>query len=271
MHYETRKGVLKYDDVINTQRSVIFSQRRDIMFSDSVAAEIEALMDDKNCQLLEKFISNGVDFSLDNCDLNGLNSEINRLYGINSLMERYLQEDLKPSREKILNFLKTDVRKLMDSKVVEYGKDVMRIIQKHVFLLTIDKLWKDHLYTLDKIKQSIGLRAYGQKDPLLEFKKEAYELFEMLINSINEEVIITLAKIKITLNPYGDEVKLQEEEDTIEGTMASAVNLVRHQQQNLIHGTGKPGSFVNSNRKISRNDKCICGSGKKYKYCCGKF
>ncbi|MDR2777571.1 MAG: SEC-C domain-containing protein [Rickettsiales bacterium] len=285
MHYETRKSVLKYDDVVNTQRRVIFEQRKEIMFSNSVSSEIDYMIEAKNNELINLFIPHGAEMM--DCDPIGLKNEVFRIYGINFAVDDHMRNNPDAKSKDILNLLREETKKLFDGKLETYGEDVVRIMRKHVFLLTVDRLWKDHLYALDKIRQSIGLRAYGQKDPLLEFKKEAYDLFEALMHSIDEETISVLAKIKMSMDStLNGQVKFRNsgdgEPDEVEQDFVDAMNLTQRQRTGLIRGVGRRETIVSrANRKldpnnrdtwgrVGRNEPCPCGSGKKYKQCCGK-
>ncbi|MDR3079025.1 MAG: preprotein translocase subunit SecA [Rickettsiales bacterium] len=284
MHYETRKSVLKYDDVVNTQRRVIFEQRREIMFSNSVSDEIDYMIETKNSELINTFFPHGLE--AEDYDPARLKSEVFRIYGINLPVDEYLERNPGASSNDVLKLLREETGRLFDEKVGTYGQDIVRVMRKHVFLLTVDRLWKDHLYALDKIRQSIGLRAYGQKDPLLEFKKEAYDLFENLMRSIDEETISVLAKIKISMDSgLNGQVKFRSSGDDafdLEEDFVEAMNLTQRQRTRLTRNVGRQETVVSrggrridpNNRetwgRVGRNDPCPCGSGKKYKQCCGK-
>ncbi|MDR1499299.1 MAG: preprotein translocase subunit SecA, partial [Rickettsiales bacterium] len=285
MHYETRKNVLKYDDVVNTQRKVIFEQRKEIMLADSIEPEIEYMIKEKNNELIDVYIPEKT--ASGDWDVEGLKNEVIRIYGIDFRVDNYLENNEKISKEVLLNMLNASVEKLFRDRANLYGEDVIGMMQKHVFLLTIDRFWKDHLHMLDKLRQSIGLRAYGQKDPLLEYKKEAYNLFETLMYNINEETIVILSKAKISIdNPTNNQLKFKNSSNMQENRQdfIDAMNFIQRQKEGLIAGSGKqkPVMSRNSNNGkvnldngssrggVGRNDPCPCGSGKKYKQCCGK-
>jgi preprotein translocase subunit SecA len=291
MHYETRKNVLKYDDVVNTQRKVIFEQRKDIMFADSIIPEVEYIVREKNNELIgahipEKIVNNEL-------NLEGLKNEIMRIYGIECNFENYIENNEKIDRNILLNILDGNVKRLFKEKMDMYGEDITKMMQKHIFLLTIDRFWKDHLYMLDKLRQSIGLRAYGQKDPLLEYKIEAYSLFESLVYNINEEIIMTLAKVKISIENLTDKrIKFKQDDvDKIDNSgdiqnnrqsFVKEMDLIQKQKAGLVDNKGSHKTVENRNTgkidkydrttwgRVGRNDLCPCGSGKKYKQCCGR-
>lgn len=279
IHYEMRKNVLKYDDVVNTQRKVIFEQRKDIMFANSIDPEIRYIINDKNKELLDIYIPNKS--HVDEWDMDGLDSELTRIYGFNSNYKEYVKTTLNVSKEEILRQLNKKVNDIFDDKFNEYGEKIVNTMQKHIYLLTIDRFWKDHLYSLDKLRESIGLRAYGQKDPLLEYKKEAYDMFETLLYNINEEIISILSKVKISVEDKGMP-KIQNNKNIHENRQdfVEAINFMKQQKEGVLNSSHE--TFINRDRvnfdpkdkstwgRVGRNDLCPCGSGKKYKQCCGK-
>lgn len=245
MHYEMRKNVLKYDDVVNTQRKVIFEERKDIMFANSIEPEIEYMVKEKNSELINTFTPPKTNVNSWNID--GLKQEVLRVYGINFDIKDYVNSNLEVNSSKILEMLSEEVNKIFEEKANLYGKDIIRIMQKHIMLLTIDKLWKDHLYMLDKVRQSIGLRAYGQKDPLIEYKKEAYDLFEDLMYKISEDSISILAKVKLK------EEKPNKVQKQVNSSESDNINEVRKDFLNIM-GTAKSRRGI-PNQKINTNTK----------------
>ena len=245
MHYEMRKNVLKYDDVVNTQRKVIFEERKDIMFANSIEPEIEYMVKEKNSELINTFTPPKT--NVNNWNIDGLKQEVLRVYGINFDIKDYVNSNLEVNSSKILEMLSEEVNKIFEEKANLYGKDIIRIMQKHIMLLTIDKLWKDHLYMLDKVRQSIGLRAYGQKDPLIEYKKEAYDLFEDLMYKISEDSISILAKVKLK------EEKPNKVQKQVNSSESDNINEVRKDFLNIM-GTAKSRRGI-PNQKINTNTK----------------
>lgn len=245
MHYEMRKNVLKYDDVVNTQRKVIFEERKDIMFANSIEPEIEYMVKEKNSELINTFTPPKT--NVNNWNIDGLKQEVLRVYGINFDIKDYVNSNLEVNSSKILEMLSEEVNKIFEEKANLYGKDIIRIMQKHIMLLTIDKLWKDHLYMLDKVRQSIGLRAYGQKDPLIEYKKEAYDLFEDLMYKISEDSISILAKVKLK------EEKPNKVQKQVNSSESDSIDEVRKDFLNIM-GTAKSRRGI-PNQKINTNTK----------------
>ena len=160
-------------------------------------------------------------------------------------------------------------------------------MQKHIYLLTIDRFWKDHLYALDKMRQGIGLRAYGQKDPLLEYKKEAYELFETLMYNISDEIIMILSKAKISIeSPIQKQIRVSNSGNIKDNRqeLVNQMSFIQSQKEGVLNNVGKQETIINRVKdrnfnpndkstwgRVGRNDLCPCGSGKKYKQCCGKI
>ncbi|MDR2527120.1 MAG: preprotein translocase subunit SecA [Rickettsiales bacterium] len=231
-HYEARKQVLKYDDVVNEQRLIIFEQRMDIIKANDISEEINFIREEKNNNLLLKYIPEKTNKNVWNIKF--LNDELTRIYGGNfEIKDEY-------SRDELLDYIDRKTADLYSYKEKIYTRNLMRQIEKQIYLLTIDKYWKEHLRNLDHLRQGISYRSYAQKDPLLEYKKESFMLFEELLENIREDILIKLFHVVVNV----DELQLM--------------------QQKVVS--------INSinNNKISRNDACPCGSGKKYKHCCGK-
>ena len=282
-HYEIRKNVLKYDDVVNEQRLIIFEQRMDIIKANDVSEEINYLREEKNREILERYIPEKS--HVDNWDLKGLQTEIDRIYGECFNIQEYVDNN-NVSAKDILDKINQYTAELYKKKEELYTAPVMRQIEKRIFLLTIDKYWKDHLYNLDKLRQGINFRAYAQKDPLLEYKREAFELFERLLYNMNEELLIRIFHIVINIDTMNtNEQFLKEKQDANQNNLQyNRVELIntmhkKTQENNIVkqetmHNKVNPIDRDPNDKstwgKVKRNDPCPCGSGKKYKHCCGK-
>ncbi|GAQ94005.1 preprotein translocase subunit SecA [Thermodesulfovibrio aggregans] len=234
-NFDIRKHLLKYDDVMNSQRKEIYAFRREVLESDSLK--------DKVFELLEIEIDEMVDFYLAQEDegIEKLRDQINARFDVDVDLSNKSKDEIK---QHILEKLK----EAYEQKEAKIGTQLMRDVEKMIFLHVIDTKWKDHLLAIDHIKEGIGLRGYAQRDPLVEYKKEAFELFEEMSKNIISDILTRLFKIQI-----------REE---------SQVRMPKsHRIQKRSDGSDRP---VEKPKKIGRNDPCPCGSGKKYKKCCGK-
>jgi|WetSurMetagenome_2_1015567.scaffolds.fasta_scaffold00020_90 preprotein translocase subunit SecA len=244
-NFDIRKHLLQYDDVMNKQRTEIYAFRRDILIGESLKSRILDLAEGIADDLLYAYCP---EERYDEWNLDGLTTAMESSYGIRPALEDYRTID--DLREKIISAFADAYEK----KEVESGEDAMRYLEKMVTLQVIDTQWKDHLLNIDHMKEGIGLRGYAQKDPVVEYKKEAFELFADMSDRIKSEVIMRLLRMKIV-----------QEEDTVD---------IRKEQKNLVYnrqeGGDGPRQQFHREQKVGRNDPCPCGSGKKYKKCCGK-
>ncbi len=232
-NFEIRKTLLKFDDVMNDQRQVIFGQRIKILESKETSELIYSFLKETT-ENLEKSLDK---FKKDQ-NLKNFSSEVKENFGNTfelKQIEDFTKLDKKSMSKKIITFFETKRKERIDN----LGKDQNREIEKRIFLQILDFLWRSHLQYLEQLRQVIGLRSYGQKDPLSEFRKEAFELFESLLLKIKTETVKFLFNVNIIV----------EKEDKQTETKTS-----------VIH----------KRKKIPRNSPCTCGSGKKYKHCCGK-
>ena len=234
-NFEIRKQLLKYDDVMNDQRKVIFEQRKEVMSSEDISEMIAGMREEVIEDIVKRNIPEKSFYS--DWDHNKLGSDVKDNLNISIPAKEWINEDGIVEKEIIDRIKKYSVN-FMAKKVSEIGSEIFREAEKNILLQVLDQCWKDHLLYLDQLRQSIGLRAYGQKDPLNEYKKEAFELFEIMLSKISFTVISILSKVEI-------ENKLKKE---VEANKIS---------ENI--------------KKIPRNARCPCGSGKKFKHCCGKF
>ena len=235
-NFEIRKQLLKYDDVMNDQRKVIFEQRKEVMSSDNISEMIVGMRDEVIEGLVKRNIPEKSFYS--DWDHQKLRDDIQNNLNIDIPAKEWINEDGIIELE-IIDRIKKNSSNFMAKKVSEIGSDVFREAEKSILLQVLDQCWKDHLLYLDQLRQSVGLRAYGQKDPLNEYKKEAFELFEIMLTNISFTVTSILSKVEIEKNDLSNKTKPREIEENI--------------------------------KKIPRNARCPCGSGKKFKHCCGKF
>jgi len=284
IHYEVRKNILKYDDVVNEQRKIIFEQRKDIIQADDVSPEIDYLSEEENNKMIaDSNISNTS--HREKWALDELDQEIQRVYGIDLNMKNTIEKE-KLNCKEIGEFIAKATTKLFKDKNDLYGEGVMKMVKKRIFLMTLDRTWKDHLLSLDKLRKGINLRAYGQKDPLLEYKKDAFSMFEGLIYNLNQETLRGIAHAKVNLNSISDEAgffrgagedqnqDMHENRRELVDTMKMMKN-ANKTKQNTVRNKKKSSERDPKNPKtwgkVQRNEECPCGSEKKYKQCCGKL
>ena len=242
-NFDIRKQLLKFDDVMNDQRQVVFEQRREIMSSDNVLETVIDMRHEVISDIVYKSIPEG-SYS-DKWDHKTLNSDALKLLGIEINAEKWFKED-GIAEDEISQKLKNISDDYMISRANNIGEKVFRTAEKSLLLQVLDQQWKEHLQALEQLRQSIGLRAYGQKDPLNEYKREAFILFEQMLQNLRTVITSVLSHLEI-----------KEEKDQ---------NVVSKNNKNYIKSNTKNTNWG----KIPRNAKCPCGSGKKYKHCCGK-
>lgn len=248
-NFEIRKYLLEYDDVMNQQREVIYRQRRQALMEENLRSVVMEMIEDKAHDLVEEFEVEKTPFS--QWDLSGLQNRIKQVFNLAPDIQTPVDSkyDAQTFSEKLFG----DLKVLYSQRESAIGEAVMREIERHIILQTVDTRWKEHLLFMDHLKEGIGLRGYAQQDPLRIYKKEGFDMFQGLMARVKEEVIDILFKIQISTSSQIDEMK-------------------QRQQKNLTfsHSDGssvkKPVKRVS--KKIKRNAPCPCGSGKKYKKCC---
>ncbi len=243
-NFSVRKNVLQFDDVMNQQRELIYSQRNQVLDGVDMDATIRKMIKDT--------ITEAVDFY---CPSSNSSKDWNRA-GLESKYAWLLGEDGIPETDKagdISEYMLDRAFGILDSKTEEYGRDMMLRLEHKILIANVDMRWMEHIDTMDQLKRSIGLRAYAQKDPVVAFRQESYDMFEEMSDSIREG---TTRAILTAVIRSEEDVKRQQ---TVKVTAASAGgdNTVKKQP-------------VRKGAKIGRNDPCPCGSGKKYKQCCGR-
>jgi len=256
MHYEGRKQIVEYDDVANEQRKIIYKFRNQLLSEDyDIDSKINEIREEYVVHLLESAdIFNGAareDFNLKKLS-ELLLEKINLEVDTNSLKDLEYEELL----EKVIEILKVTY----DEKMSVLDESVRQDIEKEFYLKELDSAWRDHLYEMDSMKTGIRLRAYNQKDPLVEYKKESFNLFTELISDIKFNTIRTLQIIQFKMESAEEEAAKIAEQRAIEQRQQEAQMMLNHTEE----------SEPLVDKKVARNDPCPCGSGKKYKQCCGK-
>ena len=252
-NYEIRKNLLKYDDVMNDQRKVIYEQRIELMEATDVSETITAMREEINENMVR--VSIPAKSYPDAWATEDLEKELYRVYGVHMPVIEWAKEE-GIADEELLKRVNDTTAEHFAAKVTQYGEQMMRMAQKRVLLQTLDQLWKDHLLSLDHLRQGIHLRGYGQRDPLNEYKQEAFSLFEQLLGALRELVVSRLSHLEIHVEtpsgfaPAGAPRKMFESRQD-PALAADAQNQPAQPQ------------------RIGRNELCPCGSGKKFKHCHG--
>ena len=281
-NYEIRKNLLKYDDVMNDQRRTIFDQRIELMEEEDVSEAIEEMREDTIEMLVHAQVP--PKSYPEQWDCEALEHELYRIFALHLPVQEWAGEEGIADEEIMVRTTEAVEAKMAD-KQERFTPDVMRMVEKRVLLQTLDELWKDHLLQLDHLRQGIGLRAYGQRDPLNEYKQEAFNLFEYMLTHLREVVTQRLAHMEVRVqSPEGLEPMVNQQE-----MHESRIDPAFLQQQeqppqkmseemrgNLTVRVQVPPEDRDPRNpatwgKVSRNELCPCGSGKKFKHCHGSL
>jgi preprotein translocase subunit SecA len=283
-NFDIRKNLLKFDNVMNDQRKVIFEQRVDLMRDENVAETVADMRKDVVDALVGRHVPPNA--YPEQWDVVGLKEELTRVLGLELPVDAWAKEE-GIADEELIARVERKADEHMAAKVAQWGPDVLRYVEKSILLQTLDHLWREHLMMLDHLRNVIGLRGYGQRDPLNEYKSEAFTLFEAMIQSLREAVTGQLMRVEIVQAPPTEQppptlppmqahhVDPSTGEDEMALAMAGGETLARAG----ITGGGAaaaaaaqrdPGNPT-SWGKVGRNENCPCGSGKKYKHCHGRF
>ena len=276
-NFDIRKNLLKFDNVMNDQRKVIFDQRVEWM-KDEAVNEIVA---DMRHAAIEDLVSKHVPENAypEQWDTKGLREELKRILELDLPVDEWAKEE-GIADEELLSRLDRHADEHMAAKAAQWGADVMRYVEKSILLQTLDHLWREHLVMLEHLRQVIGLRGYGQRDPLNEYKAEAFSLFEGMSTSLREAVTSQLMRVEVRTAPPEEQASLpymeahkidpSTGEDELALARAGAETLVRHGITAAAAVERNPNDPT-SWGKVGRNEACPCGSGKKYKHCHGRF
>ncbi|MGP9813154.1 preprotein translocase subunit SecA [Rhodopseudomonas sp. NSM] len=269
-NFDIRKNLLKFDDVQNDQRKVIFDQRIELMKEDSV---VETVTDMRHT-FIEDLVSKHVPEHAyaEQWDVAGLKEELNRVVGLDIPVDEWAKEE-GIADEELLTRLEKVFDEHMAAKVAQWGPDVMRYAEKSILLQTLDHLWREHLVMLDHLRQVIGLRGYGQRDPLQEYKSEAFNLFQEMSAHLREAVTAQLMRVEIIPPEQPRELPPMEvhkmDPNTGEDEMQFAnVSLA---PADTVEKSARDPNRPDTWGKVGRNEDCPCGSGKKYKHCHGRY
>jgi preprotein translocase subunit SecA len=274
-NFEIRKNLLKYDDVMNDQRKVIYEQRKDLMAATDVAEDVIEMRH----QVIEDLVSTAIPEKayVDQWNVDLLHEETQRVFGGDFPVREWAAEEGIADQE-ICERLTDATDRMMAEKAVNVGPEVMRSVEKSLLLQLLDQSWKEHLLTLDHLRQGIGLRAYAQRDPLNEYKREAFDLFDEMLTGLRDRVTQVLAHVQFQAEPDLGALRPQQQQtqetrtdpaqqaaDGEEGGRVETAT-VSHRQSAENMDPNDPNTWG----RVPRNAPCPCGSGKKFKHCHGK-
>ncbi len=277
MHFDVRKNLLKFDNVMNDQRKVIYEQRREIMESDS----LEDLAQDMRHQVIEDTVNATIPHGAyaEQWDVTSLHTECQRLLGLDLPVKDWAQEEGIAETEILERLIAASDQK-MAKKVADTGAQLWRQVEKSIVIQTLDQHWKDHLLQLDHLRQGINLRAFGQRDPLNEYKAEAFSAFEIMMDQLRESVTQTLSLVEINRGPEGfEDLEIQNSPKPMRETREDPAFSETPSDTRSKSATVRPllkRHAIDKNDpetwgKIQRNAPCPCGSDKKYKHCHGQL
>jgi preprotein translocase subunit SecA len=270
-NFDIRKNLLEYDDVSNDQRQVIYQQRNELMEADDISEMVRGLREEVvNNVVVEYIPPQSIE---EQWDVSGLEQALLTEFNSNQPIRRWLETDDTLTEDSLRRRILEQIIGEYEAKEAQWREQNVdiRAVEKQVMLQILDQRWKEHLATMDHLRQGIHLRAYAQKQPKQEYKREAFELFQELLFAIKRDVIRLLSRVQIERPESLEEVERRRREE-----QAKRMRFT-HQDAAAINGetesepaTQKPETFVRQDRKVGRNESCPCGSGKKYKHCHGR-
>jgi preprotein translocase subunit SecA len=256
MHYDARKQLLEYDDVANDQRKVVYELRDELMSKNDVKDRYEAVRTEVISDLFAQHISSQV--LEDDWDIEGLSKALVESYEVDIPIQKMLDEGVDV--DVMLEMIQSGFKTAHDAKENLIGAETMRTFEKAVMLRALDHHWKEHLAVMDQLRQSVNLRGYGQKNPVQEYKRESFEMFTELLDTINVEIVKALSSVNLEqVAPQQKEILEERESQNVPKVRLTAPP----------PGRSAAGQQPKRNLKVGRNDPCPCGSGKKYKQCHG--
>ncbi|WP_333679331.1 preprotein translocase subunit SecA [Dyella sp.] len=275
-NFDIRKNLLEYDDVANDQRKVIYRQRDELLEEEDVSATIADIREDVVTDLVRRYVpAESID---EQWDIAGLERELESDFGISAQLKAWLEQQSEADSDTVLEHVRDLINMMFQVKEQQIGSETMRQLEKHIMLSVLDNAWKEHLASMDYMRQGIYLRGYAQQDPKQAFKSESFQLFSQMLARIKTEVTQMLARIRI---------RSEEEVAAMEAEQQRLAERMARQMQASGGGAPAGGALgmdapasqqdaatlepVVTGPKVGRNDPCPCGSGKKYKHCHGQL
>ncbi|MCS3456406.1 preprotein translocase subunit SecA [Aeromonas sp. BIGb0405] len=268
-NFDIRKNLLEFDDVANDQRKVVYEQRNELLETNDISETIHIIRDDVYGAVIDEYIPPQ---SLEEMwDVPGLEARLAADFGLVLPIQQWLSDDDKLYEEKLRERILDEANQLYARKEELVGVDVLRNFEKAVMLQTLDGLWKEHLAAMDHLRQGIHLRGYAQKNPKQEYKRESFDLFTQMLETLKRDVVSILSRVQVQerdVEVMEEQQRQQAEATPRTYTHATADNQLADEE---TQADAAPVTFVRDEQKVGRNDPCPCGSGKKYKHCHGQL
>lgn len=275
-NFDIRKHLLEYDDVANDQRKVIYEQRSELMSSKEISENIEDIRFDVIANIIDSHIA--PNSMSEQWDIEGLRQALHKEVGVDLSIQEWLDRDNNLYEESLRERLHASVKDIFDEKEQLLGSEMMHKLQKDIMLQVLDTKWKEHLAAMDYLRQSVGLRGYAQKNPKQEYKREAFEMFQQMLEEIKQDTISFLCHVK-----FQSPEEVAPLSATNKALAVDNLQLQHAQADDILHpeqaqvpsrqtaDVPKPDPLVRADKKVGRNEPCPCGSGKKFKHCHGKL
>jgi preprotein translocase subunit SecA len=274
-NFDIRKQLLKYDDVANDQRRVIYGQRTELMEAEEIGDSIAGIREEVINELVERFVP--ADSVEEQWDLAGLEKQLETDFGFSMELQEWVKSDENADPQTIAANVLAEADRHYEAKVATIGPQIMRHFEKAVMLQQLDVQWKEHLAAMDYLRQGIHLRGYAQKNPEQEYKREAFQMFSDMLDRVKHDVVSIVSRVQIRSEEEVEELERRRRE-----AAAAKLQLQHAEAQSATGGGEGPvaqpraaaepvETFVRSERKVGRNEPCPCGSGKKYKHCHGQL
>ena len=291
-NFDARKNLLEYDDVANDQRKVIYQQRNELMEAEDIADAIYGIREEVVNGVIDGYIPRGS--MEDQWDAAGLEQALEREFGASLPVKQWLNDEPNLSEEAIRSRIVAALHSTYQEKARQVGEPMMRQVEKAMMLQQLDTHWKEHLAAMDYLRQGIHLRGYAQRNPKQEYKREAFEMFGMMLDQVKHEVtgILSKARVRGEEDVQAVEASHRPDERKMQFIHAEANSPIAAEPAAAAPAASAPGGslrprsvprpmpappvaadapFVRSDRKVGRNEACPCGSGKKYKHCHGRI
>lgn len=268
-NFDIRKSLLEFDDVANDQRKVVYEQRNELLDTNDISETIHVIRDDVYGAVIDEYIPPQ---SLEEMwDVPGLEARLKADFALDLPLQQWLAEDDKLYEEKLRERILDEATKLYAHKEELVGKEVLRNFEKAVMLQTLDGLWKEHLAAMDHLRQGIHLRGYAQKNPKQEYKRESFDLFTQMLETLKRDVVSILSRVQVQERDV--EAMEEQQRQQAEAAPRTYTHAAAESQLSDEQAAGEEGhtTFVRDEQKVGRNDPCPCGSGKKYKHCHGQL